>query len=681
MVAFALGVLLVAVTPTSSATAEERTIEQRLIDQFFVDDELSSASLGEPAIFPACNPAFAKGEVEPNPNPELEPVPVANYRSCAGEVKTFDGLELDARVTFPPKLSGPLPVVLLLHGWGGNRNWMNGTHWSHPGNDPANMLAAARFWQKGYATLTYTARGFYASCGALDPAADVHAAGGTDVPSVDGCHPQGHTHIAERDFEVADSQRLLGLLVDAGVADPQRLAVAGASYGGGQSWLLATSMPWATPAGTPIQLAAAAPLHGWTDLYGSLVPNGRATDAVDQSASHEQPYGVVKQRYLATTYHNGKAAVAADPLALLGGGKYNSTHPEELHSYFDGWMSELNAGEPHATPQAQALPAAFRGKSAYHPVTQRSDGTGQQDYLTELAARRVRPVPILAVQGWTDFAFPAIEALQMYRKLKAAHPGYPIRLLLGDVGHGAQEPVHQVTYQWDQVASFIDTHLGVSPGGLPPTVASFPTVCGKSDPPDADAPEAQTPLPLTGDSWDTIVKPSPLTYTPTPLDRKRTTSSSSSDIEEELASDPQSVTRTCIERPADKSASGAFWQFPVTSDVTTLGLPTVTLPYTMAGQDATIVVKLWDVGPNEPDTTRTKHLVTRGVYRLSPPPGQTVSSGVISFKLFGNHWDLKRGHTVELEVGQRDAPFLRADNFPSTITYDGVTLSLPQAKG
>lgn len=274
-------------------------------------------------------------------------------------------------------------------------------------------------------------------------------------------------------------------------------------------------------------------------------------------------------------------------------------------------------------------------------------------------------MPILAVQGWTDFAFPAVEALQMYRKLKAAHPGYPVQLLLGDLGHGAQNQPQQTAYAWDQVQAFLDTHLAAGSVGVAPA-ASFPTACGATGP----------GQPVVGDSWDTIVKPSPVTFSPGPLDRARTTSSSSSDLEEEMASDPQTVSGACVERPAEKSASGAFWRWPVTTDFTLLGLPTVTLPYTLTGQDATVVVKLWDVGPDE-GGQRTKRLITRGVYRLSPPIGQT---GQIRFQLFGNHWQLTSGHTIELEVGQRDARFLRPDNFPSTITYDGVTLSLPRAK-
>ncbi len=66
----------------------------------------------------------------------------------------------------------------------------------------------------------------------------------------------------------------------------------------------------------------------------------------------------------------------------------------------------------------------------------------------------------------------------------------------------------------------------------------------------------------------------------------------------------------------------------------------------------------------------------RGVYRVTAaaePPGS------FKFQLFGNHWRFAEGDTIELEVGQRDLPFLRPDNLPSSISVRGV-LSVPQAK-
>ena len=109
-------------------------------------------------------------------------------------------------------------------------------------------------------------------------------------------------HLADRRFEVRDTQYLAGLLADSGVADPQRVAVTGGSYGGGQSLLLAVQgdqvsvvpdpnnpatydqaslTPWTSPLQhLPMHLAAVVPKYPWSDLVDSLLPNGRASDGV-----------------------------------------------------------------------------------------------------------------------------------------------------------------------------------------------------------------------------------------------------------------------------------------------------------------------------------------------------------------------------------------------------------------
>ena len=75
-------------------------------------------------------------------------------------------------------------------------------------------------------------------------------------------------HLADQRYEARDTQYLLGLLVDQGVAKPDALGVTGISYGGGQSLELAylrdrIRLPdgslhaVASPKGTPLAIAAA----------------------------------------------------------------------------------------------------------------------------------------------------------------------------------------------------------------------------------------------------------------------------------------------------------------------------------------------------------------------------------------------------------------------------------------
>jgi hypothetical protein len=108
-----------------------------------------------------------------------------------------------------------------------------------------------------------------------------------------------------------------------------------------------------------------------------------------------------------------------------------------------------------------------------------------------------------------------------------------------------------------------------------------------------------------------------------------------------------------------------------TAGVHLLGLPTVQLPYTLAGQDATVAFKLWD---QRPDGSKT--LVTRAAYRLSTAAGDPAI-GIQKTYLYGNEWVFPAGDTIILQVTQNDAPYLRPDNEPSAIVWSGVTLDLP----
>ena len=106
------------------------------------------------------------------------------------------------------------------------------------------------------------------------------------------------------------------MLADAGVAVPKRIGVTGGSYGGGQSWLLAleadrvsvadptdpervTLVPWTSPLGTPMHLAAAVPKYPWSDLVNALQPNGLASDGVVlPDGDRTEPVGIMKQSYV-----------------------------------------------------------------------------------------------------------------------------------------------------------------------------------------------------------------------------------------------------------------------------------------------------------------------------------------------------------------------------------------------
>lgn len=194
----------------------------------------------------------------------VQPTGAAAFTMCSGRVPSFDGTPLDTDLSLPPgSHARNLAVVVMLHGWGNSKTDFEAT--SEAGNG-ANTYDWNNVWfaEHGYAVLNYTARGFHQSCG-NDPAN--HYTYATD-PQCAG--RASWTHLADRRWEIHDTQYLTGLLVDAHIANPDKVVVTGDSYGGGQSWELALSqdqvmqpdgtlVPWTSPKGVPIKLAAAVP--------------------------------------------------------------------------------------------------------------------------------------------------------------------------------------------------------------------------------------------------------------------------------------------------------------------------------------------------------------------------------------------------------------------------------------
>src|SRR6266550_612043 len=64
---------------------------------------------------------------------------------------------------------------------------------------------------------------------------------------------------------------------------------------------------------------------------------------------------------------------------------------------------------------------------------------------------------------------------------------------------------------------------------------------------------------------------------------------------------------------------------------------------------------------------------------LGPPPAPhgDPASGVLRTELNGNDWLFPAGHTIELQVGQVDAPMWRPDNEPSSIAISSVHVRFP----
>lgn len=576
-----------------------------------------------------------------------------SVRDCAGLVDSWDGISLSTSMLIPKDAAAPLPTILFLHAYGSNRGEFR-LAW------PAGFNASS-FAERGYAVIMPSARGMGGSCSHGGPATGTHFESHHQPqvetphgPPPPGWNPdagpdftcsRGWTHVADRDYEIKDWQYLLGKLVDLKVADPDRLVVIGSSYGAGQAWLLAASMPWSTPSGDrTIQLAAAVSHAGWTSMQNSIAPNGRATDEPGGGRSLEMPFGILKQE--------GAVAVTA----LFPTIRFNEVEPGETHSYRPGAFALWERGEPYDGPEIARLSAAYRNKSALFA----------EDYFAALSAGKVKPVPILAVQGWNDAAMTPVEALQMYRKLKAADLEYPIHLFLANIGHvpGFEATADAAFHA--HASRFVEAYALNAGEGAPSPVVSMSTEC----PPDSNAGVFRPPAPSTdtvrGTGWDSV-RAGHLTMR---SDRPLTTSSGPLNATEEAWT--QQGARRCVTQPpfAYTAVDDYTWDVP-DGGLTLLGLPKLIADYELSGVDASVIAKLWD---RAPDGRRV--LVTRGLYRLALAGGD-APTGKLKFQLFGNHYRFQEGHTIQLELSQTDVPYLRPNNLPSSVSYTGVKLELP----
>ena len=156
----------------------------------------------------------------------------------------------------------------------------------------------------GYAVVNASDRGFADSCGSA--ASRQSAQFFAQNPAA--CQ-QGWIKLLDLRYEVADAQYLAGLLVDEGLADPNRIGANGESYGGGASFDMAalkdrvmhadgSISKWVSPINkTPISLAGATPTIPWSDLISSLTPNGRGVDyAIAKPDTSSSPPGIERRQ-------------------------------------------------------------------------------------------------------------------------------------------------------------------------------------------------------------------------------------------------------------------------------------------------------------------------------------------------------------------------------------------------
>ncbi|HET9676485.1 MAG TPA: CocE/NonD family hydrolase [Solirubrobacterales bacterium] len=529
----------------------------------------------------------------------------------AARVPSFDGVPLDVDVTLPEGGESPYPTIVMLHGFGGSKADYEAASLAGEGSSVApdspsihhydNVFYASR----GYAVVNYTARGFG--------------------------HSAGYAHLADSRYEARDTQYLLGLLADEGVVRPRDIGVTGTSYGGGQSMELAflrdkvrlpsgRLVPWRSPDGRRMAIAAAYPRLPWSDLVSALVPNGRSKDW--QVAGREQslhPVGTPLASFL-DLFLSG---LKDDASAKLG-------------------KALIAAGGPLSPEEAKALKGIYWNHGGY-PLR----------FLKGVS----KPVPLLIESGFTDELFPIEQALRVYDYLRSQDPQAPVALQLADLGHSRGTGKPRPNYYFnDQAARFFDAHLlGEGRAPAPGLITAFTTACPES---------AQDGGPYKATAWGELHAGA---FRFSSKKAQEFTSAGGS-AEVARAFDPVSGTsETCKTIPFTPEENTATYSRQVKRGFTMLGQPTIEANISTTGQYGQIDARLWDVSPEG-----TQLLVDRGTYAL-----ETNQSGLIAFQLHGNAYPFAKGHKVELQLLGRDAPYYQPSNFPFTVNISRLQVTLP----
>ncbi|MDQ6798499.1 MAG: acetylxylan esterase, partial [Actinomycetota bacterium] len=604
---------------------------------------------------------------------------------CSGEVRSFDGAPLDVDVTVPAAGTGTShPLMVMFHGFGNNKHEWESTNDGGDGGDKYHWNSHW-FADHGYYVLTYTARGFTDQ--GPSRADEPNTPAGTDpschpptVPAGSAagsdCAPSGTIRVKNKDVEIRDSQYLAALTAAAFPdINPNRVAVSGGSYGGGESWLQAADPSWTfahtvDPTLPVLQLQVAVPKYGWTDLAYSLVPNGHpgylpGDPAYSSSQGRPDahgvgnPVGAAKASYIAGLYtlgtttgsfEEGTAPTPVKPAPC--------TAPET----FTSWLARVNAGPPYdvagvVDPVVAQIRQDFSDchSAFYQPGWQAQRAAGHE-------------TAVFAIQGWTDDLFEAVESFRMFKYLKTLDPRWPVAVGVADVGHSRAQnkPAtwHRLNNQANQFlfAQIAGSHQQQT------TVFSEPTLCPNDPDSTKDLTAAQqltatTPEGLANGTLD-VVGPAGSTVNPLSAgdpDGLASDAVVAGRLPSQVSPAPACRVSTTPSFPGRYTAISG----PLTRSRTYVGLGSVQVPYTLAGATtATLNARVWV----QPAAGGPALLVTRGTYRIDTPAYDGLS-GILRLPLYGNHWPFAVGDRIRLDLTQDDAPTYRPDTQPCTITF------------
>jgi ABC-2 type transport system ATP-binding protein len=540
---------------------------------------------------------------------------------CAAGGTRFEGyLEshvdqtlLDATLELPGS-AGPYPLVVLLHGWAGSKRGS--------GDEAARLLAG------GYAVLRYSARGFGDSW--------------------------GRVNLADIGVEIGDLRSMITRVVEqpACAVDGDRVALTGASYGGGQSWLAATEPVFQlTPSSPQIRIRTIVPLVPWTDLLFSLIPNGRSRYSIGVP-------GALKFSYVNALYSSGQRAPDEGPQPWY----------DNYPAYLRAWHASLTTLEPIANP---LYPQIRDGLAGYRSIW------WQQQFWD--GVRAGNRLPVFQVQGFTDDLFTLDEAKRMLGALRDIDPAYPIASYFGDIGHPrARNNPAEVEYVLDLIDSWLAYYVK-GEGTAPPNViyASVTAPAGGSFNP-SDVIVVQNYEDLATDHVEHTFRRAAVLVNPASGAPSGPGSDPALEAGIAAAGELEPLPGQ-LPQPAAPDPTAAAYKIPVAaltggSDLLIAGQPAVTVTATMTSPRVQLNVRVYDVTPGG-----TKELITRGTFTtgddIPAPPGAPVR---VTIPTASNLWRMPLNHLLQIEITNNDFTYLSPSQLASATTILQVELVVPR---
>ncbi|HVV90634.1 MAG TPA: CocE/NonD family hydrolase C-terminal non-catalytic domain-containing protein, partial [Solirubrobacterales bacterium] len=394
-------------------------------------------------------------------------------------------------------------------------------------------------------------------------------------------------------------------------------------------------VPWTSPDGKAMEIAAAVPQWPWTDLAYALMPNGRTLDYVAESPYRgplgNAPVGIEKLSFVSGLFATG-----------LAESNYSATDQE---ADLPAWYARINAGEPYeGDPLAETI---------LEQVT-----TYRSSYYINHAEP---PAPLLIQSGWNDDLFPPDEALRFYERTRSQYPGDPISLFFMDDGHARSQNKEADVAVFDQRLDAWFDHYLKGEGATPSSsVETLTTTC-----PSTKASEG----PYTADDWRDI-SPGEIRLDSAAA---QTIVPGAGDPTSGIAFDPIASSETggaraCATASATDQTGVANYRLAAApaGGFTLMGSPTIVADLESSGAESELAARLLDVSPEGTET-----LVARGLYR------PTTGSGQVVFQLHPQGYHFAEGHVAKLELLPSDAPYARPSNAQLPITVSDLELRLP----